>query len=144
VKQTIFSRVAQLAKANINDLLDRAEDPQKMLDQMVRDYSQNIREAEAAVAQTIGTLRMAKRITARPSPKRTAGATTLSRPPAKPRVPFGRERHGCREVRQPRHPAAGDRRDHREGCGTGHHFPDCRRRPADCLVISLRADNDNP
>lgn len=29
-----------------------------MLDQMVRDYSENIREAEAAVAQTIGNLRM--------------------------------------------------------------------------------------
>jgi phage shock protein A len=60
MKQTIFGRVAQLAKANINALLDQAEDPQKMLDQMVRDYSENIREAEAAVAQTIGNLRMAE------------------------------------------------------------------------------------
>jgi phage shock protein A len=58
MKQSIFGRVAQLAKANINDLLDRAEDPQKMLDQMVRDYSENITEAESAVAQTIGNLRM--------------------------------------------------------------------------------------
>jgi phage shock protein A len=60
VKQSIFARVAQLAKANINALLDSAEDPQKMLDQMVRDYSENIREAEAAVAQTIGNVRMAE------------------------------------------------------------------------------------
>ncbi|MDQ0664293.1 phage shock protein A [Arthrobacter ulcerisalmonis] len=60
MKQSIFARVAQLAKANLNALLDSAEDPQKMLDQMVRDYSENIREAEAAVAQTIGTLRMAE------------------------------------------------------------------------------------
>ena len=58
MKQSIFGRVAQLAKANINDLLDRAEDPQKMLDQMVRDYSENITEAESAIAQTIGNLRM--------------------------------------------------------------------------------------
>ncbi|WP_422758907.1 PspA/IM30 family protein [Paenarthrobacter sp. C1] len=58
MKQSIFGRVAQLAKANINDLLDRAEDPQKMLDQMVRDYSENITEAESAVAQTIGNLRL--------------------------------------------------------------------------------------
>lgn len=57
-KQSIFGRVAQLAKANINSLLDQAEDPAKMLDQMVRDYSSNIAEAEAAVAQTIGNLRM--------------------------------------------------------------------------------------
>ncbi|HEX9088491.1 MAG TPA: PspA/IM30 family protein [Arthrobacter sp.] len=60
MKQNIFGRVAQLAKANINDLLDRAEDPQKMLDQMVRDYSENISEAESAVAQTIGNLRLAE------------------------------------------------------------------------------------
>ncbi|GAA1913503.1 PspA/IM30 family protein [Arthrobacter gandavensis] len=58
VKQSIFGRIAQLAKANINSLLDQAEDPQKMLDQMVRDYSNNIAEAESAVAQTIGNLRM--------------------------------------------------------------------------------------
>ncbi|SDT23061.1 phage shock protein A (PspA) family protein [Pseudarthrobacter equi] len=60
MKQSIFTRVAQLAKANLNALLDSAEDPQKLLDQMVRDYSNNIREAEAAVAQTIGNLRMAE------------------------------------------------------------------------------------
>jgi phage shock protein A len=60
VKQSIFARVAQLAKANLNAVLDSAEDPQKMLDQMVRDYSENIREAEAAVATTIGNLRMAE------------------------------------------------------------------------------------
>ncbi|MDQ0800578.1 PspA/IM30 family protein [Arthrobacter sp. SLBN-112] len=58
VKQSIFGRIAQLAKANINTLLDNAEDPQKMLDQMVRDYTNNIAEAESAVAQTIGNLRM--------------------------------------------------------------------------------------
>jgi phage shock protein A len=57
-KQSIFGRVAQLAKANINALLDSAEDPQKMLDQMVRDYTNNIAEAEQAIAQTIGNVRM--------------------------------------------------------------------------------------
>ena len=36
-KQTIFGRIAQLTKANINALIDAAEDPEKMLDQMVRD-----------------------------------------------------------------------------------------------------------
>ncbi|MFF1393731.1 PspA/IM30 family protein [Streptomyces sp. NPDC058287] len=57
-KQTVLGRVAQLAKANINALLDGAEDPQKMLDQLIRDYSNNIAEAEQAVAATIGNLRM--------------------------------------------------------------------------------------
>ncbi|WKV72058.1 PspA/IM30 family protein [Streptomyces sp. PCS3-D2] len=57
-KQTILGRVTQLAKANINALLDQAEDPQKMLDQLIRDYGNNISEADQAVATTIGNLRM--------------------------------------------------------------------------------------
>jgi phage shock protein A len=57
-KQTILGRIAQLAKANIHALLDAAEDPQLMLDQMVRDYTNSIAEAESAVAQTIGNLRL--------------------------------------------------------------------------------------
>src|SRR5699024_9304556 len=57
-KQTIFGRIAQLARANINSIIDSAEDPQKMLDQMVRDYTNNIAEAESAIAETIGNLRM--------------------------------------------------------------------------------------
>ncbi|MFD7614503.1 PspA/IM30 family protein [Streptomyces sp. NPDC059828] len=57
-KQTILGRVGQLAKANINALLDQAEDPQKMLDQLIRDYTNNIAEAEQAVASTIGNLRL--------------------------------------------------------------------------------------
>jgi phage shock protein A len=57
-KQSIFGRIAQLAKANINALLDAAEDPAKMLDQMVRDYSNSIAEAESAIAETIGNLRL--------------------------------------------------------------------------------------
>ncbi|MFF3287870.1 PspA/IM30 family protein [Streptomyces sp. NPDC003023] len=57
-KQTILGRVTQLAKANINALLDQAEDPQKMLDQLIRDYTNNIAEAEQAVASTIGNLRL--------------------------------------------------------------------------------------
>ncbi|MET8745715.1 PspA/IM30 family protein [Streptomyces sp. NPDC004728] len=57
-KQTILGRVTQLAKANINALLDQAEDPQKMLDQLIREYTANISEAEQAVATTIGNLRL--------------------------------------------------------------------------------------
>lgn len=59
-KQTILGRISQLAKANINALLDRAEDPEKMLDQLVRDYTNAIADAEEAVAQTIANVRMAE------------------------------------------------------------------------------------
>lgn len=57
-QQSILGRITQMARANINAMLDQAEDPQKMLDQMVRDYTANIGEAEDAVAQIIGNLRL--------------------------------------------------------------------------------------
>lgn len=59
-KQTILGRIGQLARANINALLDRAEDPEKMLNQLIRDYTNNIVEAENAIAQTIGNVRLAQ------------------------------------------------------------------------------------
>jgi phage shock protein A len=60
-KQSIFGRISTLMKANINALIDSAEDPQKMLDQLVRDYTNNIADAEAAIAETIGNLRLLER-----------------------------------------------------------------------------------
>jgi phage shock protein A len=55
---TILGRIGQLVRANINAMLDQAEDPEQMLDQLVRDFTNNIAEAEDAVAQTVGNLRM--------------------------------------------------------------------------------------
>jgi phage shock protein A len=55
---SILGRMGQLVRANINAILDSAEDPEKMLNQMVIDYTNNIREAEEAVATTIGNLRL--------------------------------------------------------------------------------------
>ncbi len=55
---TILGRIGQLVRANINTMLDSAEDPEKMLDQLVRDFTNNIGEAEEAVAQTVGNLRL--------------------------------------------------------------------------------------
>ena len=60
-KQSIFGRISTLIKANINAMLDSAEDPQKMLDQLTRDYTNNIADAESAIAETIGNLRLLER-----------------------------------------------------------------------------------
>ena len=57
-QSSILGRVGQLVRANINAILDDAEDPERMLDQLVRDFTDNIAEAEEAVAQTIGNLRL--------------------------------------------------------------------------------------
>jgi phage shock protein A len=56
----ILGRVGNILRANINAMVDNAEDPEKMLDQLIRDFTNNIGDAEQAVAQTIGNLRMAE------------------------------------------------------------------------------------
>lgn len=60
-KQSVFGRMSALLKANINALIDKAEDPGKMIDQLIRDYTNEIADAEEAVAQTIGNLRLAEK-----------------------------------------------------------------------------------
>lgn len=49
----IFKRLRDLTSASINDLLDKAEDPVKMLNQFLRDMEEDIMEAESAVAKQI-------------------------------------------------------------------------------------------
>jgi len=59
-KRGIIGRVAQLAHANVNAVIDSAEDPQEVLDQLVRGYATTISEAEQAVAQLTGNRRIAQ------------------------------------------------------------------------------------
>lgn len=50
---SIFKRIADVFKANVNDAIDRAEDPEKMLKQMVIEMEQSVNKATLAVAQAI-------------------------------------------------------------------------------------------
>lgn len=59
-KQSILGRIQQLVRANVNAMIDRAEDPAKMLDQLIIDFTNNIADAEEAVAQTIANVRVAE------------------------------------------------------------------------------------
>ena len=49
----LFQRVSDSIRANLNSLLDKAEDPEKMLAQYLRDMEEDIAEAEAAVAKQL-------------------------------------------------------------------------------------------
>jgi phage shock protein A len=49
----IFSRLGTLFKSNLNDLISRAEDPQKMLNQLVTDMQNQLVEAKKQVAVSI-------------------------------------------------------------------------------------------
>ncbi len=49
----LFKRLRDLTMATVNDLLDKAEDPVKMVNQFIRDMEDDIGEAEVAVAKQI-------------------------------------------------------------------------------------------
>lgn len=49
----IFSRIADIFKANVNDVLDKAEDAEKMLKQMVLEMEESVNKATLAVANAI-------------------------------------------------------------------------------------------
>jgi phage shock protein A len=49
----IFKRIADVFKSNVNDLIDKAEDPEKMLEQITREMEVNFREAKVQVAKAI-------------------------------------------------------------------------------------------
>ncbi len=49
----IFSRLAQLIKSNLNDLISKSEDPEKMLQQVVLDMNNQLVEAKKQVASSI-------------------------------------------------------------------------------------------
>lgn len=54
----ILERTSQILRSNINDLLSRAEDPEKMLNQILRDMEDTIRQAQAQVAEQIAQEKM--------------------------------------------------------------------------------------
>src|SRR5258708_14738153 len=59
----IFSRLAQLIKSNLNDLISRSEDPEKMLNQVVLEMSNQLVEAKKQVAASIADeKRLAKQL----------------------------------------------------------------------------------
>jgi phage shock protein A len=49
----ILDRMSRLVRANVNEMLDRAEDPEKMIDQIIRDMQTNITDARRQVASMI-------------------------------------------------------------------------------------------
>ena len=49
----LFSRLATLIKSNINDVISKSEDPEKMLNQIVLDMQQQLVEAKQQVALSI-------------------------------------------------------------------------------------------
>lgn len=49
----ILDRMSRLIRANVNDLIDRAEDPEKMLNELLREMNASISDARGQVANMI-------------------------------------------------------------------------------------------
>ncbi|MBN1868627.1 PspA/IM30 family protein [Candidatus Sumerlaeota bacterium] len=53
----IFSRISDVIRANLNDLLDRVEDPEKMIKQVILEMEANIQDGRGQVARAIAAVR---------------------------------------------------------------------------------------
>jgi len=49
----MFKRIRDITAASVNDMLDKAEDPVKMINQFLRDMEEDISDAEVSVAKQI-------------------------------------------------------------------------------------------
>ena len=57
----ILSRFATIIKSNINEMLDKAEDPEKMVDQMLRDLREDFAEVKKETAGVMADAKSANR-----------------------------------------------------------------------------------
>lgn len=57
----IFERLGDLIRSNVNDLLDRAEDPEKMVKQIIIDMEEQVRDVTQALGQAMGSEKQALR-----------------------------------------------------------------------------------
>jgi phage shock protein A len=57
----IFKRISDIVSANLNDMVERHEDPEKMLNQAVREMEEAIAKSKREVAKTMASERLVKK-----------------------------------------------------------------------------------
>lgn len=57
----IFKRISMIIRSNINALIDKAEEPEKMLEQIIADMIENMREIKLQVARSMRDEKMLER-----------------------------------------------------------------------------------
>ena len=58
----ILDRFTSIVKANINELLDKAEDPEKMVDQYLREMTESLAEVREATAGVMAEEKRCKKL----------------------------------------------------------------------------------
>ncbi len=57
----IFERLSDLVRSNINDLIDKAEDPEKMVKQIIIDMEEQLRKSTQGLGTAMGSLNQVKK-----------------------------------------------------------------------------------
>lgn len=57
----LFKRISDVISANINDLIDRVEDPERMVKQIIREMEDNISQAKEGVVEAIANEKQLKK-----------------------------------------------------------------------------------
>ena len=87
---SIFGRIGTLLKANINDLISKSEDPEKILNQLILDMKEQLINAKKQVAVAIADeKRLRKQLDSevhKSNETRFASSTTRSRRPSAKRT----------------------------------------------------------
>jgi phage shock protein A len=60
---SLFKRIGNLVRSNVNDMLDKAEDPKKILDQTIIDMQEEHKKAKKALLETMTLLKQAEKQT---------------------------------------------------------------------------------
>lgn len=54
---SVLTRIRRILSANINELIEKAENPEKIIKQLIRDMDENVREAKRETAEAIANLK---------------------------------------------------------------------------------------
>lgn len=57
----IFTRISDIFKSNVNDLIDRAEDPEKMVKQIIVDMQKELNKSTQALGKAVASERIAEK-----------------------------------------------------------------------------------
>ena len=57
----IFERISDLVRSNINDLIDKAENPEKMVKQIIIDMEEQLRKSTQSLGTAMGSLNQVKK-----------------------------------------------------------------------------------
>ena len=57
----IFSRISDILRANINDMLDKAEDPEKLVKQIIADMQKELTKSTQALGKAVASERMVEK-----------------------------------------------------------------------------------